>query len=45
MTICLVILSVLLRHDDLFWLICLAFELQDDSRSISWNFLGMLETK
>lgn len=41
----LVVLSVLVRHDDLFWLVCLFFELKDDSRSVSWNFLGMLETK
>lgn len=41
----LVILSVLVRHDDLFWLVCLFFELKDDSRNVSWNFLLMLETK
>jgi len=41
----LIILPVLAGHDDLFWLVCLFFELKDDSSSISWNFLGMIEKK
>lgn len=36
---------MLVRHDDLFWLVCLFFELKDDSRRVCWNVLGMLETK